>query len=304
MKYRQLRHANTPISEIGLGCASYWAKKIFSEKRALRVVHCALDLGITAFDTGASYAAGHAELRLGRALRGHPRRDELWISSKVGTKTGAGGRLVKDFSPQGICQTVENSLRSLGLSRLPILFLHGPNPEDFNDDTYQVLADLRRKGLVGLVGVNTFSDEIIRLAVESGQFQCVMTDFNVLKPERGQLLRQLNHKGLDVFVAAALAGGLYSRMFYRPRRPQHLWYWARALVRQRPQLTQARRLFFLNQVPGWSATQLALAYVLQSPDVNCALVGTTDPGHICELAAVSEKKPPAAIMQKLAGEQL
>ncbi len=302
MKYRRLRHADTPISEIGLGCASYWGKRIFSEKRAQAVVHRALEQGINAFDTGSSYSGGHAEWRLGRAVRHCPRRDDLWISSKAGTKIGKGGRLIKDFTPTGIRLSVESSLRALGLSRLPILYLHGPNPEDFNDETYRVLEDLRQAGLVGLVGVNSFADEIIRLAVDSGQFQCIMTDFNVLKPERAALVHELKNQGLDVFIAAALAGGLYSRTFYRPHRPQHLWYWARALLRQRPQLSQAKRLFFLNQVPGWSATQLALAYVLQHADMACALIGTTDPNHLRELAAVSGKKPPTAIMKSLAGE--
>ncbi len=299
MKYRSLHNADARLSEIGLGCASYWAKKIFSERTAQRIVHYAVACGITVFDTGSSYANGHAEQRLGRALRGLANRDDLWISSKVGTRVGAWGRLYKDFSERGIRHSVHNSLRALGLSRLPVLFLHGPNPEDFNDTTFGVLEDLQREGLVGLVGVNTFDDEIIRLTVASGRFQCLMTDFNVLKPDRGRLISELANGGLDVFVAAALAGGLYSRSFYRLYLPKHAWYWARALARQRPQLKQARGLHFLNQVPGWSAAQLALAFVLENPDPVCALIGTTSETHLSELAAVSGKKAPPEIMQKI-----
>jgi len=300
MNYRRLRHASTPISELGLGCASYWGKKIFSEKTACRIVHAALDAGVNAFDTGASYAGGHAEQRLGRALRGTAQRDDLWISSKVGTRVGARGQLHKDFSPAGIRESVHNSLRALGLSRLPILFLHGPNPEDFNDSTYRALEDLQREGLVGLLGVNTFDDRIIRYTVDSGRFQCLMTDFNVLKPDRGRLISELATGGLDVFVAAALAGGLYSRSFYRPYLPKHAWYWARALVRQRQQLKQARKLRFLNEVSGWSATQLALAFVLENPDHVCALIGTTSEKHLRELAHVSERTLPERIRQQIA----
>lgn len=299
MKYRTLRHADRPVSEIGLGCASWWGKKVFSEKTAQRVVRQALDTGITVFDTGASYANGHAEVRLGRALRHIAGRDDLWISTKVGTRVGAYGRLYKDFSANGIRQSVHNSLQALGLSRLPILFLHGPNPPDFNDDTFEVLEKLQREGLVGLVGVNSFNDYIIRLAVDCGRFQCLMTDFNVLKPARAGLIADLRQQGLDVFVAAALAGGLYSHSFYRPYLPRHFWYWVRALVRQRQQLKQARRLFFLNQVPGWQATELALAYVLQSPHHACALVGTASPCHLRELAAVSGRKMPDDIARRI-----
>jgi aryl-alcohol dehydrogenase-like predicted oxidoreductase len=299
MKFRSLKHLPMRLSEIGLGCASYWAKKVFSEQKAIAIVHRAVDAGINCFDTGSSYAAGHAEARLGRALHGLAGRHDLCISSKVGTRVGPAGRLSKDFSPRWIRQSVHNSLRALKLERLPVLFLHGPNPPDFNEDTYRVLQDLRASGLVGMVGVNSFDDGIIDQAVDCGQFQCVMTDFNVLKPERADRINALHRAGLDVFVAAALAGGLYSRSFYRPQRLQHLWYWARALVRQRPQLQQARQLGFLNQQPDWSAAQLALAFVLENAQLATALVGTTSLQHLRELTAVSGRQPPPEIVRRI-----
>ena len=68
MKRRSLQNAEFQVSEIGLGCASYWGNKRFSEKQAVAVVHAALAHGINYFDTGHSYSGGYAEARLGRAL--------------------------------------------------------------------------------------------------------------------------------------------------------------------------------------------------------------------------------------------
>ena len=178
-------------------------------------------------------------------------------------------------------------MRHLRLEQLPLLFLHGPNPEDFNDDTYQVLADLQAAGKVGLVGVNAFADPIIHLAADSGQFQCVMLDHNILTQHRATTIQQLTEQNIDVLVAGAIAGGLYDRRFKQFRGLKSLWYWLRAWKNNRALWQQAKRFDFLNQQPLGTATQLALAYVLQNPAVKSALIGTTSVAHLEELVAAA-----------------
>jgi aryl-alcohol dehydrogenase-like predicted oxidoreductase len=68
MKKRILGSTNIKISEIGLGCASYWGKKNFSETQAIKVVHTALDKGINFLDTGHSYSDGNKERSTRSAL--------------------------------------------------------------------------------------------------------------------------------------------------------------------------------------------------------------------------------------------
>ena len=56
---------------MGFGCGGYWGYPIFNESKALGLIHLAIDLGVNFFDTGASYSGGNAEVRLGKALKGH-----------------------------------------------------------------------------------------------------------------------------------------------------------------------------------------------------------------------------------------
>ncbi|MFC3194974.1 aldo/keto reductase [Marinicella sediminis] len=303
MNQRPLINLDRSISEIGLGCASYWGNKRFSERQAVAVVHAALDHGITYFDTGHSYSGGYAEARLGRALASSQvSRDGLLISSKAGTRVGNYGRLCKDFSPEWLRRSCEQSLRDLGLGQLPVFYLHGPNPEDFNDDVFGLLESLKAEGKIGLVGVNAFDDHIIKLTVESGQFQCLMPDFNILRPERIPQLAKWREQGFDVFVAGALAGGLYDQRFKQFRGLKSIWYWLRAWKNNRHQLRQAKTLAFLNNHPEHAATQLALAYVLQQPHFSSALLGTTSVAHLTELAGVSAADLGADWAQRI-GEQ-
>ena len=60
MRHRPLGRSGLSVSEIGYGCASWWGKPRFEERTALGLVHAAIDLGVTFFDTGASYSAGEA----------------------------------------------------------------------------------------------------------------------------------------------------------------------------------------------------------------------------------------------------
>ncbi|MCW8869663.1 MAG: aldo/keto reductase [Proteobacteria bacterium] len=301
MNFRKLAHYQ--VSEVGLGCASYWGKKHFSYQKAASVVEAALDCGINYLDTGASYSGGHAEQRLGRILSQSSAQNSLIISSKVGTEVGHFGRLYKDFSPSGIRISCERSLKRLGVEQLSILFLHGPNVEDFNEDTYQALSDLKQAGKVSLLGVNSFDQHIIKLTRDCGQFNVLMTDFNVFKPHQAETISRCQHQGLDVIVAGALGGALYSRPWCRNLNLKNFWYWLRAIKNNRAQLKLSKHFDFLNHHPRNQATQLALAYVLQNSQLSSALVGSTSPEHIQQLAQSDAHMLSQAYLRKIARAQ-
>ncbi len=301
MQYRPL--AQFQVSEVGLGCASYWGKKHFSEQQASRVVQTALEQGVNYMDTGASYSGGYAEQRLGRIVKHVSDKDALVVSSKVGTEVGRFGRLYKDFSSQNIRHSCERSLTRLGIEQLSVYFLHGPNVEDFNDETYQTLAELKQAGKVALLGVNTFNPHIIQLTQESHQFDVLMTDFNIFKPHQLNTLKTAQQQGLKVIIAGALGGALYSREWQRAYRLKNLWYKLRAYKNNRAQLKAARHFDFLNTHSDLTATQLALAYVLRFNCFSSALIGSTSAGHIRDLTAVSGQSIPSEYFQQISQAQ-
>lgn len=297
MKYRQLGHYQ--VSEVGLGCASYWGKKHFSEQQATRVVETALDAGINHLDTGASYSGGHAEIRLGRIIQYISDSHNLILSSKVGTEAGRLGRLYKDFRPHNIKNSCERTLKRLGVEHLSVFYLHGPNVEDFNEETFQVLNDLKQSGKVGLLGVNTFSPHIIKLTQECRQFDVLMTDFNIFKPQQLKTLKHTQQMGMDVVIAAALGGALYSRKWQQITGIKSLWYHLRAFKNNREQRQTAKHFDFLNEHPNLTATQLAMAYVLRFDCFSSALVGSTSTEHIQELTAVNGHSLPRDYLTKI-----
>lgn len=89
------------MSEIGLGCASFWAKPSFDEATAVHLVHAAIDNGVTFFDTGPAYSGGNAEPRLGRALARHSSKHDLVIATNVGSRIDETGNELRIFHELG-----------------------------------------------------------------------------------------------------------------------------------------------------------------------------------------------------------
>jgi aryl-alcohol dehydrogenase-like predicted oxidoreductase len=302
MRHRLLGRTGLTVSEIGFGCAGWWGKPAFEEKAALGLVHAALDLGVTLFDTGASYSAGEAEPRLGRALKG---RDvsALTIATKAGTYHAGGGKIARDFSARAIRSSAERSLRQLGLDSLPLLQLHGPAGEELTDELLGVLAALKAQGLVRALGVNSFDAAVIEQAIGLAEFDVVMIDYNVLRPERAALIARAAAAGKGVLAGMPLAMGHTRALVARIRGPQDLWYAARGLVRHRGEVRAGARFRFLHSLPEMTGSQAALAYVLAEPGVSAAVVGTTRLAHLKDDVAASGLNLSAEVLARIRAAQ-
>lgn len=285
MRYRPLGQTGLTVSELGFGCASWWGKPRFDEATAVGLVHAALDQGVTLFDTGASYSAGEAEPRLGRALAGRD-TSKLVIATKAGTYHAGGGRIARDMAPTAIAASAERSLRNLGLDALGLLQLHGPSIPEL-DAAIAVLVDLKRRGLVRAAGLNSFDPAVIDYAVGVPEIDVVMVDYNVLRPEREPLIRRAAAAGKGVLAGMPLAMGHTRPLLSRLRGPQDLWYAARALAKHRGELSRGARFQFLHRLPDLTGSQAALAYVLANRDVSAAVFGATRPEHLAENLAAS-----------------
>lgn len=292
---RPLGNTGLKVSEIGLGCASYWAKRYFPERRAGAVVEAALECGICVFDTGSSYAGGKAEWRLGRLLRAAGADpDTLLVGTKAGTVIGTNGRPAKDFSPEGVIRSVEKSLVALDMERLPLLQLHGPDPVHLSDELIRCLEDLRTSGKVRLLGINGFSP-VIQRASHLETFDVLMPFYSVANPGGKEDVDMAAAAGKGVLVAGPLARMVYAPPLTWLWRPQGYWYLARALSYGLGPLLRGYRLRPALSHPGWSPAQLAMAWVLEHPGVSCAVFGTTDPDHLREVCAASGRKLPVTV---------
>jgi aryl-alcohol dehydrogenase-like predicted oxidoreductase len=298
MLYRPLGRTGLSVSEIGFGCASWWGKPAFDERQALALVHAAIDGGVTLLDTGSSYSAGEAEPRLGRALKGRD-ASGLVVATKAGTFHAGGGRIGRDFSPQAVTASVKRSLRNLGLDVLPLLQLHGPAIAELDDDLLGALSDLKARGLVRALGLNSFDPAVIERALNLAEIDVVMIDYNVLRPEREPLIARAAAAGKGVLAGMALAMGHTGLQIAKIRAPRDLWYAARAIVHHRSDVVRGARLGFLNHLEGMTGAQAALSYVLANPDVACAVVGATRMNHLRDDMAASGMALPPAIVERV-----
>jgi 1-deoxyxylulose-5-phosphate synthase len=282
MKKRQLGDTNIFLSEIGLGCASYWGKEKFSEKTAINIVAKAIDKGVNLFDTGHSYSDGNAEVRLGKAVSGVRDKSNLAISTKAGTRIAPNGSLYKDFSPMWIRESCYQSLNKIGIDSIALFHLHGPTIADLNAEVLNELLKLKSEGLIQSIGVNSFDDVVLDKVLELDCFDFVMPDYNVLSLEREPLIEKFNKKKIGVLAGAALADSLFSSRIFKIKSAKDLWYLARALKNFRKKLIKGYSYRFMNGYEEITGPQIALAYILRNEKISSAVFGTTSEKHLLE----------------------
>jgi len=299
MKKRDIGLTGLTVSEIGLGCASYWGKERFDESEAIKIVHTAIDKGVNLFDTGHSYSDGNAELRLGKAIKNIANKSDLVISSKAGTRIGNDGKLFKDFSPKWIRESCNLSLKTIGIETLPLFHLHGPSVSELSDELIEQLLKMKSEGLVRAVGVNTFDNNVLEKVLNLGVFDFVMPDYNILCKDREPLIEKFYTKGIGVIAGAALADSLYSNRVFKIKGIKDLWYLARALKNFRGKLIKGYSYRFINNVPNITGAQIALAYVLSNTKICSSVFGTTSEKHLIENLDAVNINIPDEIIRKI-----
>lgn len=298
MRTRPLGRTGLTVSELGFGCASWWGKPQLAERDALALVHAALERGVTLFDTGASYSAGEAEPRLGRALKGRD-TSGLVIATKAGTFHAGGGRIGRDMSPAAVAASAEASLGRLGVETLGLLQLHGPAIHEFTDEMRRSLEGLKARGVARAIGLNSFDPAVIEHALGLPEVDVVMLDYNVLRPEREPLIARAAAARKGVLAGMPLAMGHTRPLLSRIRDARDLWYAARGLTRHRAELALGRRFGFLHRLDGMTGSQAALGYVLDNREVSAAVFGATRMAHLLENLEASGRTLPDAVMTRI-----
>jgi pyridoxine 4-dehydrogenase len=119
---------------------------------ALRVLRRACELGCNFFDTADSYGPHVDEELIAEALHPYPR--DLVIATKGGLLRPRASAWDEDGRPEHLRQALEGSLRRLKLERIDLYQLHAPDPKVPFAESVGALADLRRAGKIGHVGIS------------------------------------------------------------------------------------------------------------------------------------------------------
>lgn len=158
MQQRKIGNSGLLASAVGLGGNNFGGRLNAAETRA--VVHKALDMGVTFFDSADTYGrrgggvTGSAELVLGEALGA--RRKDIVLSTKFGHAMDDEGKL-KGASRRYIMTAVEDSLKRLKTDWIDLYQLHAADPLTPIEETMRALDDLVRQGKVRYIGSPTSS---------------------------------------------------------------------------------------------------------------------------------------------------
>ncbi|MFN3398955.1 MAG: aldo/keto reductase, partial [Ferrovibrio sp.] len=153
MKFRNLGTSGLLVSEVGLGCNNFEMRLDLEASR--KVIHKALDLGITLFDTADIYGnKGGSETQMGKILGA--RRKDIVLATKFAMPMDESGKKV-GASRRYIMQAVEDSLTRLQTDYIDLYQQHQPDPRTPIDETLRALDDLITQGKVRYIGNSNFS---------------------------------------------------------------------------------------------------------------------------------------------------
>jgi aryl-alcohol dehydrogenase-like predicted oxidoreductase len=293
MEYRHLGKSGLVISEIAYGNWVTHGSQV-QEQAAVECVRAALDEGITTFDTADGYAGGRAEEVLGRALHG-VRRESLEIFTKVYWPVGD-GRNDRGLSRKHITASAHASLRRLQTDYIDLYQAHRYDYETPIEETMRAFDDLVRAGKVLYVGVSEWRAEQIaaalKVAGELGLDRIVSNQpqYNMLwRVIEAEVVPLSEKEGIGQLVFSPIAQGVLTGKYApgaappadsRATDPSGSNFIKRWLEDETLQAVQ--QLEPLAAEAGLSLAQLAVAWVLQNPNVSAAIIGATRPQQVRE----------------------
>lgn len=311
MEYRYLGNSGLKISEITYGNWLTHGSQVENDVAA-QCVRAALDAGISTFDTADTYANTAAETVLGEALK-NERRESLEIFTKVYWPTGPGGKNDTGLSRKHIMESINGSLRRLQTDYVDLYQAHRYDTETPLEETMQAFADIVRQGKALYIGVSEWTaDQIregVRLSKELG-FQLISSQpqysmlWRVIEPEVVPTCEEL---GVSQIVWSPIAQGVLTGK-YKPGQPPPAGSRAtdekggadfvKRFLRD-DVLERVEQLGPIADDAGLTMAQLAVAWVLQNPNVAAALVGASRPEQVSENVKAAGVKLDAELMKRI-----
>ncbi|WP_329475632.1 aldo/keto reductase family protein [Kribbella sp. NBC_01484] len=310
MDFRYLGNSGLKVSEISYGNWLTHGSQVENDQ-AKACVRAALEAGITTFDTADTYANTKAESVLGEALEGE-RRESLEIFTKVYWPTGPGGPNDTGLSRKHIHESINASLRRLKTEYVDLYQAHRYDTETPLEETMEAFADVVRSGKALYIGVSEWTAEQLqeghRLARElripfvSNQPQYSML-WRVIEAEVVPASEEL---GIGQVVFSPIAQGVLTGKYLPGQQPPD---GSRATDAAGSNfikrfltddvLTRVQDLKPVADEAGLSLSQLAIAWVLQNPNVSSAIIGASRPEQVTENVKASGVRLEESLLKQI-----
>jgi aryl-alcohol dehydrogenase-like predicted oxidoreductase len=212
MKTRRLGPNGPEVSAIGLGCmgmASFYGTPS-NEAQATAVIHRALDLGVTLFDTAEMYGPHTNEIQVGKALA--DRRDKAFVATKFGIGWNEDRSALKvDGSPANVRRAIEGSLKRLNMDHVDLYYLHRVDPDTPIEETVGAMAELVKEGKVRFLGLSEAAPETLRRAHATHPITALQTEYSLWSREpEDEILPTARELGIGFVPYSPLGRGFLS----------------------------------------------------------------------------------------------
>jgi aryl-alcohol dehydrogenase-like predicted oxidoreductase len=206
---RKLGSSSFSVFPIGLGCMSLsgvYGKS--DDAEAIRVVHHAIDRGVTFLDSSDMYGWGHNETLLGKALTGGWRAKAV-LATKFGQTQRPGGANGVDGRPEYVKAACEASLKRLGVEVIDLYFQHRVDPSVPIEDTVGAMGELVKAGKVKALGLSEAKPETIRRAHKIHPIAAVQSEYSLLyRKEAEETLATTRPLGISFIAYSPLGRSL------------------------------------------------------------------------------------------------
>jgi aryl-alcohol dehydrogenase-like predicted oxidoreductase len=300
MRLRPFARTGWQVSDIGYGMWGLGAWSGSDDNESLRSLERSIELGCNFFDTAWVYGDGRSEKLLGQVVRANSGR-KLYVASKVPPKNrawpAAPGSTVDDsYPPAHITEYVEKSLRNLGLECLDLMQLHTWNDNWVSDGRIPATFEkLKSAGKVRAVGIslNRWQPSNGVRAVRAGLIDSVQVVYNIFDQNpQDQLFPACRQQQVAIIARVPLdEGGLTGTLTRESRWPAGDW---RNSYFTPPNLGETlRRVEALEKIlpPDMTLPELALRFILSSPDVATTIPGMRKRKNVEANLACSELGP-------------
>lgn len=308
---QQRKIGSDSVGAIGYGAMvleGYYGSS--DDNAALKVIHQALECGVTMLDTADAYGNGHNEQLLAKALKN--RRAEAFIASKFGIvfedawrgsdlPTGWGFNLNINGSPRYAAHALEQTLLRLDSDYLDLWYLHYPQPDLPIEETITAMSAQVKAGKVKHLGLSNVSAAEIRRAHLVHPIAAVQYEYSLWRREiETEILPVCRELGISIVPWSPLGSGFLTGTIeklpqddFRNNNPK---FSGSNLQQNIDRFAPLKKIATdLNITPA----QLALAWLLHQGDDIIPIPGTRTPARVIENAAAAEVKLSAELLAEI-----
>ncbi|MEQ8510146.1 MAG: aldo/keto reductase [Rhodospirillaceae bacterium] len=308
---RTLGKGGPVVSAVGLGCNNFGGR--LDAAATERVVHAAVDLGITLFDTADVYSGGASEEYLGQALGA--RRSSVLIATKFGGAMGSGPAPDGGGSRAAVMFAAEQSLRRLNTDVIDLYQYHRPDGVTPMEETLRALDDLVQQGKVRYIGHSNFNASEARacakISADEGLVGYVTAQNHYSLLTRGieaELVPACVELGQTVLPYFPLESGTLTGKYTRGEAPAEGTRMA-AFSARSPDLadrflnderfTKIEQLSDLAESSGAELLDFAFGWLLSKPYIASVIAGASRPDQLEANVKAAEWRPTPEVDQEI-----